>query len=395
MSNVMIRVVTEQGEFESLAGVWDALLQGSGNDNSIYLTHEWLSTWWKHFGKGRELNILLIEKQGQVIAIMPLMRTEYRIGLLRVRALEIIGSEYCNYIGLIRSEAGEEAITTIMAYFEDELGKKRLVLLLDLVPEDSEFLALLRSSSHLFSNNLAIEERVTNLAPYILLPATWDEYYHSLRRKMRQKLRRASQSLQEEHSIRFQECTADNLEYMLSEFFDLHQRRWGSVDTGRWFSDPKNREFYKDIAARFLKKGWLHFSSLNIDGNMANAEYGYIYNCKFYAVATARDTRYAEYSIGHLHDMYLIEDMIGRRLREFDYSRGDEPYKFYWTKLARKYMQVILVRRGLCTCLHLRFLRAFLRLYDILQNGLKESLRLRLMRRRGEKERKERGLSKK
>ncbi len=393
MSSATIRVVTERGEFESLAEVWYELIKDVGRDNSIYLTHEWLSTWWRHFGERKKLNILLIEKQGQVIGIVPLMRTEYRIGLLRVRALETIGSEYCNYIGLVRSGNGEEAITTLIAYLEDKLVENRLVMLLDLVPEDSKILALLRSESHLFSNNLAFQERVTTLAPYVALPATWDEYYHSLSRKLRQKLRRASQSLQEAHSVQFQECNEDKLKYMLSEFFDLHQRRWGAVNTGRWFSAPGMRAFYEDIATQFLKKGWLHFSSLNIDGRMANAEYGYVYNCKFYAVAAARDTRYSEYSIGHLHDKFLIEDMIGRGLKEFDYSRGDEPYKFYWAKSARKYMRVIVVRKGLYTGLHLQFLSAFLHMYDILRNGLRSSLRLRRMRKSGEKEKGKMGIS--
>ena len=394
MTNAMIRVVTEAEEFESLAGVWHELIQDVGGDNSIYLTHEWLSTWWSHFGEGKKLNILLIEKQGQVIGIVPLMRTEYRIGLLRVRALETIGSEYCNYVGLVRSENGKEAITTLIAYLEDELVENRLVLLLDLVPEDSKVLALLQSGSHLLSENLAVQERVTTLAPYVALPATWDEYYHSLRRKLRQKLRRASQSLQEAHSVQFQECNKDNLGHMLSEFFDLHQKRWSFVNTGRWFSDPRMRAFYEDIATQFIKKGWLHFSSLNIDGRMANAEYGYVYNHKFYAVTTARDTRYSEYSIGHLHDKFLIEEMIGRQLKEFDYSRGDEPYKFYWAKSARKYIQVLIIRKGLYTGIRFKFLRVFLRLYAIRQNGLRASYRLRLMKKRQEEEKKRMGLPK-
>lgn len=394
MRSATIRVVTERGEFESLAGVWYELIQDVDSDNSIYLTHEWLSTWWKHFGEGKKLNILLIEKQNRVIGIIPLMRTEYRIGLFRVRALETIGSEYCNYVGLVRSGNGEEAITTLIAYLEDELVKNRLVLLLDLVPEDSKVLALLRSGSHLFSNNLASQERVTTLAPYVALPATWDEYYHSLSRNLRKQLRRASHSLQAAHSVQFQECNEDNLKYMLSEFFDLHQNRWSFVNTGRWFSDPGMRAFYGDIATQFIKKGWLHFSSLNIDGRMANAKYGYVYNHKFYAVTVARDTRYSEYSIGHLHDKFLIEEMIGRQLKEFDYSRGDEPYKFYWAKSARKYMQVVIIGKGLYTGIRFKFLRVFLRLYAIRQNGLRASYRLRLMRKRQEEEKKRMGLPK-
>lgn len=65
MDKTKIRVVTEPKELETLATVWDSLLGKCREDNSIYLTHEWLSTWWKHFEEGKKLNILLIEKESR------------------------------------------------------------------------------------------------------------------------------------------------------------------------------------------------------------------------------------------------------------------------------------------------------------------------------------------
>ena len=125
---------------------------------------------------------------------------------------------------------------------------------------------------------------------------------------------------------------------------------------------------------------------------MAQAQYGFVYNRKFYAVTVARDTKYSEYSIGHIHIMHSIKDAIERQLEEFDLARGDEAYKFYWTRSARRYMQVTVIKNGLCLGLRLRFLQTFLRLYEIRQNGLRQSYRLRLMRKRDEKEKKRMGL---
>jgi CelD/BcsL family acetyltransferase involved in cellulose biosynthesis len=394
MSKTTIRVVAESKELESLAGVWDSLLQRSGDDNSIYLTYEWVSTWWKHFGEGKKLNILLIKKEEQVIGIVPLMRSEYRIGLLKWHLLETIGAVNCNYVGLILFENRQEALTAFLAYLEKELVKSRLALRLSLVPQDSQFLHLLRRHASLFSQNLVAEERVMTLAPYISLPATWEEYFHSLGRRRRKSLRSSLQELEEAHSVRFQECDADSLEDWLSRFFDLHQKRWQSVGVRSGFSNPKKREFYRDLSSKFLQKKWLHFSCLKVDDEMVSAEYGYIYNGKLYAATSARDLRYSKYSIGHLHHMYLTRDAIARNLREVDLLRGDEPYKFYWTKSARKYMEVIIIKKGLWTRLRLRFLRAFLRLCEVRQYSLREIYHLYLRRRREEKERKRMGLAK-
>ena len=393
MSKTTIRTIDESEQFESLAGIWDSLLQRNGEDNSIYLTHEWLSTWWRHFGEGYKLNILLMEKDEQVIGIVPLMRTEYKVGPVKLHLLETIGAVNCNYIGLIPSENRQEAVSAFLAYLEKELAKSRLALRLSLVPEDSQFLQLLRRHAPLFSQSLVAEERVMTLAPYISLPATWEEYFRSLHRRRRKILRRSLQELEEAHSVGFHECDADSLEDWLNRFFDIHQKRWQSVGLRSGFSNPSQREFYRDISSKFLQKNWLHFTCLKVDEEMVSTEFGYIYNGKLYAATSARDPRYSKYSIGHLHHMYLTRDAIARNLREVDLLRGDEPYKFYWTKSARKYMQMVIIKKGLWTALRLRFLHAFLRLCEISKYHLGEIYHLYLRRRREEKEKKRMGLA--
>ena len=70
MSKTTIRVVTEPGEFESLAPVWSNLLEKCRDESTMYLTHEWLATRWRHFGEGQRLNLLLFERDRRVIGIM-------------------------------------------------------------------------------------------------------------------------------------------------------------------------------------------------------------------------------------------------------------------------------------------------------------------------------------
>lgn len=392
MIDTKIRIISESNEFESLSEVWDSLIRKSKDNNPIYLTHEWLLTWWKHFGEGKKLNILLIEKEGQLIGIVPLMRTEYRIGLINIHALETIGSLNCNHICLVRSGKREEAVTAFIAYLEKEFDKGELVLRLTWVPGDCEFLDLLRSRISLHASNLIMQEKVKTLAPYITLPATWDEYSRWLSPNRRHVLRRKLRSLEKAHSVEFRDCTKDNLDDMLSRFIDLHEKRWQSANVSSVFSDPKMKGFYRDIATRFLEKGWLHFSCLIVDSEVASAEYGFIYNHKFYCATSARDIKYAEYSVGHLHQMFLIKYAIEKGLREFDFLKGDEPYKFHWTESSRRYINFVIGKRGLCSSLRLKLMLAFLRLHEIKQYSLKEIYYIYLIRRREARQRKEMGV---
>ena len=125
---------------------------------------------------------------------------------------------------------------------------------------------------------------------------------------------------------------------------------------------------------------------------MVAGAYGFVYNKKLYKVTAARDIQYSEYDIGHLHNMYILQDAIKKQLRECDFLKGDEPYKFHWTKSARKYMQIIMFEKDFCFGLKLKALYVFLRLYAIRQHGLREYYSFYRIRRRENKQRKSMGL---
>jgi CelD/BcsL family acetyltransferase involved in cellulose biosynthesis len=158
------------------------------------------------------------------------------------------------------------------------------------------------------------------------------------------------------------------------------------------FSNPKMKEFYRDIASQFLKNKWLYFTCLTVDNEPVSIEYGFIYNQKLYNATAARDIKYSEYSVGHLHHLFLIKDAIKRHLREFDFLRGDEPYKFYWTKSARRYIQVMIKKNGFGSGLSLKLIRLSFRLREVCQYSLREIYSLYLIKRREKKQKKQMGL---
>ncbi|MFC1903013.1 GNAT family N-acetyltransferase [Chloroflexota bacterium] len=389
MGDITVRIVAESEEFKTLKGVWDGLLRKCGSDKSIYLTHEWQSTWWKHFGAGKKLNILLIEKEKQVIGIIPLVKVRYGIGLIGVDTLETIGSVNSNYVWLVTPDNREEVMSALLAYLGEELDRNKVLLMLTYIPESSKFLNLLRRNGNPFSRNTIIRERVMTLAPYIPLPATWDEYFASLSQNRRYIINRAMRALSEEgHRVQLQQYGADSMDAALSKLFAFHRRRWESLNIPSAFSDSRIREFYGEIARQFLGKNWLYFSCLTVDDEIVSTNYYFVYNRKLYACITARDTEYSDYGIGHLHRALAIKDAIEKHLQEYDFLKGDEPYKFYWTKSARRYIEVIMLKKGFWHGLRLRFLHVIMRLGCIKHYGLRGIFSQYQINRREREERK-------
>ena len=381
----MIRVITEPREFESLSGIWDSLLQRDDHDNSIFLTYEWISTWWKHFGEGKKLNILVLENERQIIGIVPLMKVEYQIGPFKLHTLEGIGAISNNYIALTSPENEQAMVAAFLSYVHEKLG--RLVVKLDFVPRESSFLSEIRKQTPLFCNRLVFQERVAALAPHIFLHGTWEEQFRSLSHNRRSVIKRALLAMEKDSRVvEFQECPPHNINDTLTKFFDLHKMRWKSTGYRELFADLRVKEFYRDISSCFADKGWLHISQLTVDGELASSVFSFVYNRRFYAVTIARDLKYSKYSTGHVHIMHILKAAIAKNLREFDFFRGLEPYKFYWTKLAKRQMEVMLAKKDICSRLRLKYAQIFLRIYWIRHNGLRQSLSLYLAKRKWSKE---------
>ena len=388
MSEVTIKVITDPKEFQSLEEIWRDLMQKCGQDCSIFQTHERLSTWWRHFGEGKRLNVLIIERGKEVIGIIPLLRACYRLGFIKLKALETMAESNGNYIGLASEQNRDEVIDALFAYLEKELICNKMILKLVAIPEDSQLLSILQRKSAAYSKNLFFNEEVMTFAPYITLPATWDEYFGSVGRKRRQLLRRELRSLEKNHSVQYGQYTPELLNEALSNFFELHQERWQAANVSGKFFQPEMKQYFRKLSDIFQKRNWLHLSYFKIDSEVVSVIYSCIYNQKLYAFMTGRDIRYSEHSVGHLHFMFLIKDMIARRLREFDLLKGLHPYKLYWAKSVRKYETVTITKAGFFPSLRLKLMQAFLRLYEVRQLGLKETYNLILIKRREKKERK-------
>ena len=83
-----VTLVREESDLLALRGEWDALLRSS-HSNGLFLTWEWISTWWRIYGDGRALHLLAARDDGgRLIGLAPLMRIRRRLLGVRGRCDE-------------------------------------------------------------------------------------------------------------------------------------------------------------------------------------------------------------------------------------------------------------------------------------------------------------------
>lgn len=86
-----IEEITDFQSLLSLEKEWNEVLHHS-DSNSVFLTFEWVTTWWKHFGQDKELFIQLVQDGGKIIGIVPCMIRRVWRKTSHLKKIEFIGT---------------------------------------------------------------------------------------------------------------------------------------------------------------------------------------------------------------------------------------------------------------------------------------------------------------
>jgi len=353
MNNMLrIKELNEYDQFIDLREQWNDVLKKS-KDDDIFLTWEWLSTWWKHYGKERKLMILLAEDGEKIVAIAPLMRSVYRLLGFRLRKIEFF-AEHTDYCNFILAEKKAESLKLFLKYL-DKLSWDYLEL--KEIPETAESITILRKirrKTHIQN------ETVSSKCPYIPLSVSWDVFVKELSGNKRRNLRRRMKRLKEKYKVGFKkQDEIDSLQQDMKTFFYLHQKRWRSKGLGGSFGeDPKFRDFLLDVSKCFAEKRWLNLSFLTANDEPISAALCFEYNKTLYYYHPGFDPVYSKYSIGNLLIMHLIQDSIQKGIEKIDFLKGAESYKSDWTSLSRDNLEIRYVRNRLFPILYDRITRS-------------------------------------
>ncbi|MEM3697173.1 MAG: GNAT family N-acetyltransferase [Candidatus Bathyarchaeia archaeon] len=338
-------------DFQSLKNDWDTLLNRNILGNNVFLTWEWLSTWWKHFGEGRKLLLLIVEDKGEIIAIAPLMLSKYKLPIFgTIKKVEFVGvgqSDYNNFI-ILKKEA--ECIKFILDYLVNAVADWDWVELKE-IPETSENLNYLGKVFASTQQELKLNKRVCNMCPYIPLPNSFDMLLKKLGRNMRQNLNKYLRKIKSNHRIiefkKYDE-TGFSVADAMKLFTKLHEARWTAEGSGGAFkNNPCFRNFHFEVAEIFANKGWLGLYFLLVDHEPVSTQYAFEYEGKIYYYLGGFNPEYSRYSVGNLTIMFLLERGIQKGFKEYDMMRGNEPYKLFWTRNVRRNFEIRLVKKGI------------------------------------------------
>ncbi|HEX6983582.1 MAG TPA: GNAT family N-acetyltransferase [Balneolaceae bacterium] len=376
--NVLVISGTEM--FDGISEEWRNVAEISST--YIFQTYEWNRIWWKHFGDGQQLNILLFYQDDLLLGIAPLFLDKVTfMGLKMYSCLRFIGSTvsqpegedlkgllpYSDYLDLIIRPGYERQVNRkFMEYLaNNELDFNEVVL--DEIPENSSLRNYLMPDLEEQDKDYLVQQ--SSACPVIELGRSWDEHLADMSKSSRYKTRRFIKQAEKPGYKIFEIKEAPDkagIEKAYEKLVKLHQKRWKDLGYPGIFDEKRMYNFLKEITLEFFDHGWAQCKlahSIEENGKCIAVDLLFKYKRREYLVQRAldSDSPSAEHGPGNVLLYVMLRDAAEKGIEEFDLLRGTESYKFRSANSLLKNDTVTFKNPGKKLALNFGFTKKFIK----------------------------------
>jgi CelD/BcsL family acetyltransferase involved in cellulose biosynthesis len=296
-------IETSFAGLDALRETWDEAVIRLGG--TIYMSYDWVRTWWDFYGAGHELRLFVFQSGDQVVGIVPLYIGSLGVWPLRLKVARLVGAN-------IPPKVFDPPLDPAWAAAVMERVIQHL-----LVAERCDLLSF-GFVSELHSSSAAIIQACRTLQPLVrpavLIsadvqatfrpPGCLDAYLKSLSRNERKNNRRLYDlsSLKESYEVRedvLQEAAEVAVEF--ERFLEQHSEEWQSRGRpGHFYAWPKAAEFHRALVKVLGPARRVRFIRLLANGEVIASIYGFRLGTRLFAELPTRrnGSEWENYSLG-------------------------------------------------------------------------------------------------
>lgn len=347
MSVVGIDTLSEK-QFLEMSQLWADLLSQSPA-NEIFLSWEWMHAWWKiHSAPDKALYILLGRNEhGEAIGIAPLyLQTHsffslYTRKVMRFCSAADTAPDHLDFI--CRPEYRDDFVKAFFSYLQETFLDWD-VLHLTALAEDSPLLKFL--SAHPFPpSRFQAHFGAFSTCPYLPIDRSFQEYLATWPRTRRNLLSRKKKALFRRPSVSHRLVTCpDNPHTELDLLVRLHEERTRTKGRTSPFLRQSSRQFHYCLTAALAPHGKVHFHYLHDGSHPLAAYYCFKHANKYYYYQSGLSRLGLETSAGTVLLSLVVQTAFEQLCGEFDFLRGNEAYKSFWTDKVRTNYEIFIAR---------------------------------------------------
>lgn len=332
------------------AHAWEALTARAATD-PLFLSWEWLSTWWSAFGDtlGATPEVVAFYRDAELVGLAPLYRQRVlRNGVLPVQSLQVMGlawrdpepliSEYLDVIGAQEDlpalrEACVQHLLAQPAWSEFVIGFSAAG------PQWQEALERCAGSGRHY-----VRELDRSVAYQAELGAGFASYLQDLPQSTRRSLWNLRPRLAALGPVQCESVPLEDIERGFADLNRLHQLRWRKpAFTGR------RLHFHTTLARRLAARGELALSRLRVGAEVVSVLYDIRKGPRQYNIKMAFNPAFSHrVSLGLIHLGYAMEAAAEGGVAVYDLLAGPgraSDYKRHLTQ-SRRALSCVQMLRG-------------------------------------------------
>jgi len=326
----------DEATFMSSEQRWQDLLSRSECD-PLFLSWQWISAWWNHFGKreGDQLTIIAVTHASKLVGLAPLYRYRSRVlKVFSVERLSYLGTRYQQDSGIL-SEHLEfitdrhfqtPVIEQILSYIQDNIDWDELVVESAVKTSGTATGMATALNSHLS------RELEQSPSYQIHCQQNFEDYVSALGKNTRLKLFNRRKKFETTNSRR-ETAGQSGIKTVFETINQFQRLRFGKSV----FTD-KNIAFMKELYEKLPNKDLnLSFSScLIVDDAYQSAIFNILADDRLYNIQLGYNEKYdKKISLGLLHLGYTIEEaMQAEHVRYIDLLKGGGKTTNYKSRIA-------------------------------------------------------------
>ncbi|NQY02508.1 MAG: GNAT family N-acetyltransferase [Halieaceae bacterium] len=313
---------------------WDELYRADPHAH-VYLSSDYLcAAAIRTAGKFRVLAAWSEERR--LVGLLPLIVTTRwsKEGRCIINALDMLGHVFdADYTGILCDPASESEVCKALARAVAKMDAARVVLNYFSGPHsrlDAFTEAFDKNTFVPIDREHFINEGKTNnlICPYVILPDSFENYLGILSANSRQKIRRMLRQLDDDPTLQIRKSRPETYQQdviILSKLWYLrHAQQKGQKRAARL------ADLFKDVIMLGLANGMVYLAILYRGGKPIAAQANYLDKVRGEVLfhVGGRDDAVKDLSSGLMLQAHCIRWAIANGFKRFDFTIGNEPYKY-------------------------------------------------------------------
>ena len=315
-------------ELATFRDEWDAFVERVGSD--IYFTIDWLESWWKYYGSGRELRCLIIRSGAQLVAALPFCVQTLWVGPVPVKVARFVGADSTIPVFSPPVEPGREQ--EVLGLVLDHFLTKERCDVVSLSPLSGASPITKAAQAICAAHSTFSLARDDSLEPHTIfrLPQTFDLYLSSLQKQQRSNYTRDLAHLSKRLRIAHDVISGSHAIEYFNEFERVHEAQWRATERLGHFGDwPESSAFNTELVKNFAARNRVRFHVLKGNGEPLSIQYGFVFGDTYYWRLPARNPKseLEKFGLGRVGLVKMIESLIAEGIRTIEAGPGHYDYK--------------------------------------------------------------------